>query len=83
MPDIAHAARTCDESAQCPAEASTLPGDIAGSAANDGGSPPRTRRQRTPQVGPAVTETGTPSFAAWASALTLGELEAALRKAVA
>lgn len=38
-------------------------------------------RFRVPRVGPSVTESGTPSFAGWASCLSLGDLDAALRKA--
>ncbi len=40
-------------------------------------------RRRLPTVGPRVRQRGTPSLAGWASCLPLGDLEAALRKAVA
>ena len=40
-------------------------------------------RGRLPTVGPRITQRGTPSLAGWASCLTLGDLEAALRKSVA
>ena len=38
-------------------------------------------RPRVPTVGGALTVTGTPTLSAWASALTLGDLERALRRA--
>ena len=41
------------------------------------------RRRRLPTVGPRLSEEGVPSLWGWASCLTLGDLEAALRKAVA
>ncbi len=41
------------------------------------------RRPRIPTVGPRLTERGDPSVQGWASCLTLGDLEAALRKAAA
>ena len=41
------------------------------------------RRPRVPKVGDRLTQEGTPSLRAWASCLTLGDLEAALLKAVA
>ena len=40
-------------------------------------------RRRLPTIGPKLSEIGTPSLLGWASCLTLGDLEAALRKAVA
>ena len=40
-------------------------------------------RPRVPSVGRDVTEAGVPSFRAWASCIPLGDLEAALQKAVA
>ena len=40
-------------------------------------------RRRLPTVGSELSEVGTPSLIGWASCLTLGDLEAALRKAVA
>ncbi len=43
----------------------------------------KTPRRRLPTVGPELTESGTPCLVGWASCLTLGDLEAALRKAVA
>ena len=44
----------------------------------------RTRRGRNvSRVGDRITESGVPSLQAWASCLSLGDLEAALRKAVA
>lgn len=84
MPDIAHAARTCAVPASRPAEVPPLPADLAAAAANDARpGDPQPCRQRMPTLGPSVTESGTPSLSAWASALTLGDLEACLRKAVA
>lgn len=41
------------------------------------------RRTRVPAVGDRVTEEGVPELHAWASCLSVGDLEAALRKAVA
>ena len=41
------------------------------------------RRPRVPKVGDRLTQEGTPSLRAWASCLTLGDLETALLKAVA
>lgn len=41
------------------------------------------RRGRLPTIGPGLDEEGTPSLWGWASCLPLGDLEAALRKAVA
>lgn len=41
------------------------------------------RRPRIPTVGPRLVERGAPSVQGWASCLTLGDLEAALRKAAA
>ena len=38
-------------------------------------------RPRVPSVGEALTATGTPTLSTWASALTLGDLEAALLRA--
>jgi len=38
-------------------------------------------RRRLPTVGSELSEIGTPSLVGWASCLTLGDLEAALRKA--
>ena len=38
-------------------------------------------RQRVPTVGDALLATGTPTLPAWASALTLGDLESALLRA--
>lgn len=52
-------------------------------AANDAPEATGTSRPRVPQVGNRLTESGEPSFFGWASCLTLGDLEAALRKAVA
>lgn len=43
----------------------------------------RGTRPRVPTVGLRLTETGSPSDRAWATCLTLGDLEGALRKAVA
>ncbi|MCK6527604.1 hypothetical protein L6R50_08585 [Myxococcota bacterium] len=43
----------------------------------------RGTRPRVPTVGLRLTATGPPSFRAWASCLTLGDLEDVLRKAVA
>ena len=84
MPKPAHSAKTCDEAAKCAADPRMPSADLATPAANDAGSAPiRIRRSRTPTPGPTITEVGTPSFAAWVSALSLGDLEAALRKAVA
>jgi hypothetical protein len=40
-------------------------------------------RFRIPAVGDAVTATGRPAIAAWASALSLGDIQAAVLKAVA
>jgi hypothetical protein len=42
-----------------------------------------TRRPRVPKVGDRLTQEGAPSLRAWASCLNLGDLEAALLKAVA
>jgi len=41
------------------------------------------RRPRVPKVGDRLTEEGEPSMRAWASCLTLGDLEAAVLEAVA
>ncbi len=41
------------------------------------------RPPRVPKVGDRLTQEGAPSLRAWASCLTLGDLEAALLKAVA
>ena len=41
------------------------------------------RRRRLPAVGPRLSEEGVPPLWGWASCLTLGDLEAALSKAVA
>jgi hypothetical protein len=38
-------------------------------------------RRRLPTIGDELTETGSPSLRGWASCLTLGDLEAALRRA--
>lgn len=43
----------------------------------------RVVRPRVPQVGARVTQEGRPSLRGWASCLTLGDLEAAVLKAVA
>lgn len=58
------------------------------SAQMNGGSakPTANRRRRgrnVPRVGNRITESGTPSMRAWASCLSLGDLEAAVRKAAA
>ena len=42
-----------------------------------------TRRPRIPTVGPGLVERGIPSLEGWASCLTLGDLDAAVRKAAA
>ena len=42
---------------------------------------PARARPRVPSVGEALTATGTPTLSTWASALTLGDLEAALLRA--
>ena len=58
-------------------------------AAQDNGAsvtPLASRRRRgrnVPRVGDRITESGTPSLRAWASCLSLGDLEAAVRKAAA
>ena len=57
-------------------------------AQDNGGSvtPLASRRRRgrnVPRVGDRITESGTPSLRAWASCLSLGDLEAAVRKAAA
>ena len=43
----------------------------------------KARGPRVPEVGERISQTGSPSLHAWASCLTLGDLEAALSKAVA
>ena len=43
----------------------------------------KARGPRVPEVGARLSQTGSPSLHAWASCLTLGDLEAALSKAVA
>jgi hypothetical protein len=42
----------------------------------------RGRKPRVPAVAMCVTESGSPSFRGWASCLTLGDLEAAIRSAL-
>ncbi len=41
------------------------------------------RGPNVPRVGDRITESGAPSLAAWASCLSLGDLEAAVRRSVA
>jgi hypothetical protein len=43
----------------------------------------RRRGRNVPRVGDRITESGTPSLRAWASCLSLGDLETAVRKAAA
>ncbi len=48
------------------------------SAARDAGRRATTRRTRPARVGDVITSTGTPDLDAWASCLTLADLQAAL-----
>lgn len=43
----------------------------------------RRRGPNVPRVGDRITESGSPSMRAWASCLSLGDLETAVRKAAA
>lgn len=84
MPDVVAAAQTSDESAPSAATPVLPTPNLPAVAAND---PPSasfpTGRRRMPTVGPSITQRGAPSLTAWASALSLGDLEDYLRKAVA
>ncbi len=48
------------------------------SARKDGGQRATARRSRPARVGDVITSTGTPDLDAWASCLTLADLQAAL-----
>jgi len=70
---------SCDLTAPAAANSGVGTGPDGGQAACTG----RGTRPRVPTVGLRLSETGSPSIRAWASCLTLGDLEGALRKAVA